>query len=98
MEKAMLEFTEKMTLASSSMTQADVQALRNVGWADRDILDIAQVAAYFNYRARIADALGVDLDEKYLNRAREGAKRAEKIADERKVAMPQDRWRVRQSR
>lgn len=95
MEKAMLEFAEKMTLASNSMTQTDVQALRDVGWSDRDILDIAQVAAYFNYRARIADALGVELDEKYLDRAREGAERAEKLAEQRKVALPKDRWRVR---
>jgi len=92
----MLEFSEKMTLAPSTMTEADVQRLREAGWTDRDILDIAQVAAYFNYRARIADALGVELDEPYIKRAREGAARAEKLARERNIALPEDRWGIRE--
>lgn len=94
----MLEFAEKMTLASSSMKEADVQALRRAGWTDRDILDIAQIAAYFNYRARIADALGVELDEAYLREAQEGANRAERLAKDRNLTLPQDRWGIRQRR
>ena len=94
----MLEFTERMTLASSTMKEADVDALREAGWTDRDILDITQIAAYFNYRARIADALGVELDEAYLGKAREGSARAEKLAKERHVPLPVDRWGVRRER
>jgi len=41
------------------MTQDDVQALRRCGYSDEDIHDITQIAAYFNYINRMADALGV---------------------------------------
>jgi len=34
-----------------------------VGWTDEDIHDATQVIAYFNYINRIADALGVQVDE-----------------------------------
>jgi alkylhydroperoxidase family enzyme len=42
------------------MTAADLQALREAGWEDREIHDACQVVAYFNYINRIADGLGVD--------------------------------------
>ena len=50
-ERAMLEWAEKLTITPSAMTQDDIQKLRKVGWTDRDILDIAHVSGYFNYRA-----------------------------------------------
>ncbi|MFW5786887.1 MAG: hypothetical protein ACOCV3_01335 [Halanaerobiales bacterium] len=39
----------------------DLEALRDKGYSDRDILDINQVVSYFNYINRIADGLGVEL-------------------------------------
>ena len=42
------------------MEEADVRALRAVGWDDRAVHDAAQVVAYFNYINRVADGLGVD--------------------------------------
>lgn len=62
-ERAMLAFAEKLTLSPSEMREEDVRGLRKVGWSDRAISDIVQVAAYFNYINRIADGLGVDLEE-----------------------------------
>ena len=53
----MLEYVEKLTLTPSQMTEEDIQKLQKAGWTDRDILDICQVAAYFNYRVRMADGL-----------------------------------------
>ena len=41
------------------MTQADIQHLREQGYSEVDIYDITQIASYFNYINRIADALGV---------------------------------------
>jgi len=41
------------------MTQNDIRRLRSFGYTDEDIHDITQIAAYFNYINRIADALGV---------------------------------------
>jgi uncharacterized protein YciW len=57
----MLAFAEKLTLAPWTMTQADVEALREVGFDDVEILAIVQAAAYRNYITRVADALGVEL-------------------------------------
>ena len=79
-EYAMLEFAEKLTLTPSNMRQADVEKLRDAGWTDRDILDIVHVCAYFNFRVRIVDGLGLELADWQVQRARAGAKRAAEIA------------------
>ena len=62
-EQAMLEYVEKITLVASTITREDVEHLRQVGWDDRSVLDIALVASHYNFRCRMADSLGVDLDE-----------------------------------
>jgi len=94
-EYAMLEYAEKLTLTPSSMTQADVQKLRDTGWSDRDILDIVHVCAYFNFRVRVVDGLGLEVADWQIQRARAGAERAAKLARDKGVAMPRDPWRVR---
>jgi uncharacterized peroxidase-related enzyme len=94
-EYAMLEYAEKLTLSPSSMSEADVQKLRDAGWSDRDILDIVHVCAYFNFRVRVVDGLGLELGDWQIKRARAGAERAAKLAKERGVDMPRDLWRVR---
>lgn len=96
-ERAMLEWVEKLTIAPSQMTEADAQTLREVGWTDRDILDIAHVCAYFNFRVRIVDGLGLELGEWQVKRAQAGADRAAKLAVERGEVMPADPWSVRSS-
>ena len=40
-----------------------IDALRNVGFDDRGILQITLIASWFNYINRVADALGVGRDE-----------------------------------
>jgi uncharacterized peroxidase-related enzyme len=94
-EYAMLEFAEKLTLTPSNMREADVQKLRDAGWNDRDILDIVHVCAYFNFRVRVVDGLGLEVADWQIERARSGATRAAKLAEERGIAMPRDRWSVR---
>ena len=94
-EYAMLEFAEKLTLTPSNMRQADVQKLRDAGWTDRDILDIVHVCAYFNFRVRVVDGLGLEVADWQIQRARAGAAHAAKLAEERGVAMPLDPWNVR---
>ncbi len=88
----MLEYVEKLTLTPSQMTEEDIQKLRKAGWTDRDILDICQVAAYFNYRVRMADGLGVDLDEAYHQSAQRSRERAREEATKLSKELPPDRW------
>jgi uncharacterized protein YciW len=94
-ERAMLEYVEKLTLTPSAMTEADVQGLRDAGWSDRDILDIVHVCAYFNFRVRVVDGLGLELADWQLKRARAGSERAAQLAEARGVPMPSDPWGVR---
>ena len=56
----MLAYAVKLTQAPGEMAAADVEALRAAGFSDRDVLDIAEVTAYYASANRIADGLGVD--------------------------------------
>ena len=62
-ERAMLEFAETVSLTAGTMTEDNVAGLRNAGWSDREILDITLIISYYNLMCRLADALGVGLDE-----------------------------------
>ena len=94
-ERVMLLWVEKLTVAPSTCREEDIQSMREVEWTDRDILDIAQVCAYFNLRVRIVDGLGLDVDEWQIVRAKAGAENAAVLAKERGVEMPADPWSVR---
>lgn len=58
----MLEFSEKFTIDSSSFSAADLQALRDAGFTEKEVLDVVLACGYRHYITRIADATGVDLD------------------------------------
>ena len=60
--QALLAYVEKLTRTPSEVTRNDVESLQEVGFGDRDILEIAEVTAYFAYVNRIADGLGVALE------------------------------------
>jgi uncharacterized peroxidase-related enzyme len=59
-DRAMLDFAVKLTRTPSAMAEADVRALRAVGFDDAAIHDIVQITALFNYYNRLADGLGID--------------------------------------
>jgi alkylhydroperoxidase family enzyme len=58
-EKAILFYTEKGTLDEASVRRHDVDALRQAGLADKDLLLIATAIAYHNYSIRMAAAFDV---------------------------------------
>ncbi|MAB79116.1 MAG: peroxidase [Planctomycetes bacterium] len=60
---AMLRYARKLTLSPSKMERTDVQALRDAGFKDEEVLGMAEVVAYYAYANRIVDGLGVDLEE-----------------------------------
>ncbi len=55
-QKAMLDFAVKLTERPDTIEEADRQALRDAGFSDRDIWDIAAVAGFFNMTNRLASA------------------------------------------
>jgi uncharacterized peroxidase-related enzyme len=62
-QRAMLDYAVKLTHEPWAMIEADLIPLRQVGLDDRGILDLNQAVAYFAYVNRVADGLGVVLDE-----------------------------------
>ena len=69
-QRAMLDFTAKMTTASATIEEADRQALRDVGFSNRDIFDIASVAGFFNMTNRVASAIDMRPNDDYHAQAR----------------------------
>ena len=66
----MLDFVVLVTQASSTIEEAHRQELREVGFSDRDIWDIANVAAFFNMTNRVASATAMSPNESYHSEAR----------------------------
>lgn len=61
----MLDYAVKLTREPAAIAESDVEGLRRAGFDDRGILDIVLVTAYFNFVNRIADGLGVELEDVY---------------------------------
>ena len=64
---AMMEFAGKVACEANRVTQADVDRLRAVGFADEEILDIAFVAAARAFFSKVLDGVGVLPDAAYRN-------------------------------
>ncbi len=71
-QRAMLDFAAKVTTASATVEDADRTTLRDVGFSERDIWDIANVAAFFNMTNRVASATGMKPNPEYHAQARQG--------------------------
>ncbi|WP_342077967.1 peroxidase-related enzyme [Yoonia sp. SS1-5] len=69
-QTAMLHFAEMMTLSSAKIDESDRDALRQVGFSDRDIWDIAAVTGFFNMSNRVASATDMRPNEAYHAQAR----------------------------
>jgi uncharacterized peroxidase-related enzyme len=62
-DRAILDYVVKLTHTPSVVTEDDVETLREVGFEDRAILDVAQITAYFAFVTRVADGLGVTTED-----------------------------------
>lgn len=69
-QRAMLDFAEKLTEASHKIEESDRQTLRDVGFSDRDIFDIASVAGFYNMTNRVASATDMRPNAEYHGQAR----------------------------
>jgi uncharacterized peroxidase-related enzyme len=63
--RALLEYTVKLTLHAHTCSEQDLEQLRAQGFSDEDIVDAVAVIGMMNYLNRLADALGIDLNEEY---------------------------------
>ena len=69
-QRAMLDFAWKMTERPYDIVETDRQALRDAGFSDRDIWDIAAVASFFNMTNRMAAATDMQPNPEYHAQAR----------------------------
>ena len=69
-QRAMLDFTALLTTASYTAEEQHRQSLRDVGFSDRDIWDIINIAAFFNMTNRVASGTAMVPNEEYHNSAR----------------------------
>tara|TARA_B100000700_G_scaffold330826_1_gene459328 strand:+ start:712 stop:930 length:219 start_codon:yes stop_codon:yes gene_type:complete len=56
-----------LTRDPGSIERGDIDRLRELGFEDRAVLDICQVVSYYNYVNRLADGLGVELEDWWAN-------------------------------
>ena len=70
-QRAMLDFAVKLTAQPAEIEEADRNALREAGFTDRDIWDIAAVAGFFNMSNRIASATDMRPNPAYHGQKRE---------------------------
>ncbi|WP_296761750.1 peroxidase-related enzyme [Sediminimonas sp.] len=64
-QRAMLDFAALMTTDSQTIEEHHRQALREVGFSDRDIWDIANVAGFYNMTNRVASATDMRPNDEY---------------------------------
>jgi uncharacterized peroxidase-related enzyme len=69
-QKAMLDFSVKLTEAPAKIGEADRASLREAGFSDRDIWDIASTVAFFNMSNRVASAVDMRPNPEYHGMAR----------------------------
>jgi len=69
-ERAMLDFAVKLTAEPWQVEEEDRERLRRAGFADREIFDIAAVAAFFNMSNRVASATDMRPNSVYHGQAR----------------------------
>jgi uncharacterized peroxidase-related enzyme len=61
--RALVNYAIQLTQAPASMRREDLEPLRHVGLTERGILDLNMIVGYFAFVNRLADGLGVPLEE-----------------------------------
>lgn len=65
-EVAMMAFAEQVVLDATAITQTHIDTLRDAGFSDAEIFDIAATAAARCFMSKTVDALGAEPDEAFL--------------------------------
>lgn len=63
--RAMLDFAVKLTRSPADIVEADRQALRDAGFDEKQIWDIANVAGFYNMTNRVAAAVDMQPNAEY---------------------------------
>ena len=66
-EHALAELATKITKSPKTVGPSDLQALRDAGLSEPEILEAVETSSWFNHTNRIFISLGVQPDEKFFN-------------------------------
>lgn len=69
--RAMLDYAVKITQRPVECSETDIQQLRQLGFSDAAIFDIAETAAMYNFTNRLASATGMQPNREYYGMGRE---------------------------
>jgi len=64
-DAGVMEFAAKVAQDASSVTQADVDRLRELGLSDEEVVDVALTAALRSFFTKTLDALGTEPDASF---------------------------------
>lgn len=70
-QKAMITFANKLSRSPELVQESDYQQLKNHGYNDEDILDIAGITAFFGLSNRMAIVTGMQANNEFYTMARE---------------------------
>lgn len=62
-DRAMLEYAAELVREPWAMSSANIDRLRRTGFSDRAILEINLVTSYMSFVNRVAQGLGVELED-----------------------------------
>ena len=62
-QRALADYAIKLARTPGSLVEEDLDPLRSAGLSDRDIHDACAVASYYCFVNRMANGLGVELEE-----------------------------------
>lgn len=71
--RAMLDFAWKLTESPETVAEEDRQRLRDAGFPDRDMWDVAAVASFYNMTNRMASAVDMQPNAEYHSISRAAA-------------------------
>ncbi len=56
-ERRIADFAVKVTRLANACSPADIQALKDIGLSDKDILSLVEIIAYYNLSTRLFESL-----------------------------------------
>ena len=71
-EHALCTVAEKLSASPTRITESDWQPLRDLGFDDTALLEVAHIVGLFNYLTRLADGFGLQLDSGVVEAGKSG--------------------------
>ena len=62
-DRAMLDYVWTLTVEPAKSSETQIERLRTVGFGDKAILEINQIAGFFAWCNRTVDGLGVEMED-----------------------------------